>query len=226
MLVILQILTLLFSLFSIIHAWQHLQTTTTKKVIWCILIFLFGWIGAIVYWANYLGNKKSARPQKVVKKIGQQGPVINDVESALANIENRYRRFHRMLYDDDYGFGHFYALSDYRKDMILNPLKQILGCRRLHFSRISNDGNQFGSHYDFYLGELDQNNKRRFGVYSWEWEEDEDGDTSINYFVGSFENEQPKYGVWYHLSNEEAKIWVRVDGRFDISVTDGVSTLR
>ncbi len=223
MIVILQILALLFSLFSIFHAWRHLQTTTIKKVIWCILIFLFGFIVAIVYWVYYLGNKKSAKPQKVLKKIGQQGSVINDVESALANIENRYRRFHRMLYDDDYGFGHFYALSDYRKEMILNPLKQILECNRLHFSRFSNDGNQFSQHYDFYLGELDQNNKCRFGVYSWEWEEDEDGDTSILYYVGSFDNERPKNGVWYHLSNEDAKIWVRVDGQFYISAINGVS---
>ncbi len=171
-------------------------------------------------------NKQDSTPKKkAIKKIGQQGAVINDVESALANIENRYRRFLRMLYDDDCGFGHFYALSDYRKEMILEPLRQVLGSRRLHFSRLSNNASEFSSHYDFYLGELGQNQERKFGVYSWEWEEDEDGDTSIDYFVGSFENGQPKYGVRYHLSNEDAKIWVKVDGQFYISAINGINSI-
>ena len=181
----------------------------------------------LIWFLIKLSNKQdSATRKKANRKIGQQDSAINDVESALANIEDRYRRFHRMLYDDDCGFGHFYALSDYRKEMILDPLRQVLKCPRLHFFRIAKDDNTFSQHYDFYLGELDQNQKCKFGVYSWEWEEDEDGDTSITYFAGRFENGQPECGVWYHLSNEDTKIWVEVEGKFYISAINGVRTFR
>lgn len=192
---------------------------------------MWGWIitiGIIVLGVIIGRNSSTSRGEqspKIVRKIGQQSS-INDVFSALSDIENRYRRFHRMLYDNDYDFGHFLALSDYQKEMILEPLKQVMECGQIHFLRFPRDNNQYSNHYDFYVGELNQNRTPKFGVYSWEWEEDEEKNTSIDYFAGSFENGQPKHGVWYHLSNEDAKIWVRVDGRFYISAINGVSVFR
>lgn len=216
LLLILQIALYIVTLYSVFHLWKYEQWRIAAKIFITVILLLLPIIGLLIYWK--LSNKSdSSSPKKIVKKIGQQGSRIYDVESALSDIQNRYRRFYRMLYDDDYDFGHFLALSSRRKEMILEPLRRVLESRELYFSRISKDNSDYSQHYDFYLGEFNQYGKRKFGVYSWEWEEDEDGDTSITYFAGSFENGQPAQGVWYHLSNEDAKIWVRVDGEFYIS---------
>lgn len=215
-LLILQIALYIVTLYSVFHLWKYEQWRVSTKIFLTVILLLLPIIGLLIYW-KLSDTPNSSSPKKAAKKIGQQGSRIYDVESALSDIQNRYRRFYRMLYDDDYDFGHFLALSDSRKEMILEPLRRVLDNRELYFSRFSNEDDEFSQHYDFYLGELNQNGESKFGVYSWEWEEDEDGDTSITYFAGDFENGQPAHGVWYHLSNEDAKIWVRVDGQFYIS---------
>lgn len=162
-------------------------------------------------------------------RIGQQGSFTNDnLESALDHVKHRYNRFYRMLYDYDEGFGHFYYLDDYRKDQILRPFRELLNCTNLDFYRMErndiNDGKY--NHYDFYVGQSNRERKRHgIGFYSWEWEQDDDGDTSITYFIGRYENGQRKNGVWYHLSNEDAKIWVEVEGCFYLSALRGMSIL-
>lgn len=162
-------------------------------------------------------------------RIGQQGSFRNDnLESALDHVKHRYNRFNRMLYDYDEGFGHFYYLDDYRKDQILRPFRELLNCTNLDFYRMErndmNDGKY--NHYDFYVGQSNRERKRHgIGFYSWEWEQDDDGDTSITYFVGRYENGHRKNGVWYHLSNEDAKIWVEVEGCFYLSALRGMSIL-
>ena len=163
-------------------------------------------------------------------KIGQQGiagPI--DLKSALDDVINRYNRFYKMLYDYDAGFGHFYHLDDYRKDLIIRPFRELLDSRDLTLQQIYTSGERSYSnrHYDFYVGEVDASGKRNgIGLYSWEWEKDDDGDTSITYFIGQFENGVRKSGVWYHLSNEDAKIYVDVDNEFFISALRGVRTQR
>lgn len=161
-------------------------------------------------------------------RIGQQGDFRNsDLESALYHVKHRYNRFYRMLYDYDAGFGHFYYLDDWRKDQILQPFREILNCSNLDFYRMERDMNDGRyNHYDFYVGQSNRERRRQgIGFYSWEWEQDEDGDTSITYFIGEWENGQRKQGVWYHLSNEDAKIWVKVEGSFFLSALHGVSRL-
>lgn len=161
-------------------------------------------------------------------KIGQQGisgPI--DLESALKDVNKRYNRFRKMLYDYDAGFGHFYHLDDYRKDLIIKPFIDLLNCRNLTIQQMYTSGEKSYSnkHYDFYVGEVNASGKRNgIGLYSWEWEKDDDGDTSITYFIGQFENGVRKSGVWYHLSNEDAKIYVDVDNEFRISALNGVYT--
>ena len=87
-----------------------------------------------------------------------------------------------------------------------------------------NDGRY--NHYDFFVGQTNNQRQRHgIGFYSWEWEEDDDGDTSITYFIGQYENGVRKEGVWYHLSNEDAKVYVEVENQFRVSAINGLSYL-
>ena len=174
------------------------------------------------------GNYNKLQSQTIMAnvKIGQRGkagPI--DLKSALDDVINRYNRFYKMLYDYDAGFGHFYHLDNYRKDLIIKPFIELLDCRNLTFRQMytSGENSYSNKHYDFYVGEVNDSGKRNgIGLYSWEWEKDDDGDTSITYFIGQFENGVRKSGVWYHLSNEDAKIYVDVDNEFRISALNGV----
>lgn len=160
------------------------------------------------------------------QKIGQQGAVIaRDYESAIEHVQNLYRMTIRHLNDEE--FAHFYYLSNYRKEQILAPLKELLACRNLHF-RKTKDSMPYGNHYDFYLGQLDEfNTPCGTGLYGWEWEQDEDGDTSINYFVGEFKDDDfTDNGVRYHYSSEDAKIYFDVKGSFCVYAAKGVGEYR
>lgn len=160
------------------------------------------------------------------QKIGQQGAVIaRDYESAIEHVQNLYRMTIRHLNDEE--FAHFYYLSNYRKEQILAPLKELLSCRNLHF-RKTKDSTPYGNHYDFYLGQIDEfNTPCGTGLYGWEWEKDEDGDTSINYFVGEFKDDDfTDNGVRYHYSSEDAKIYFDVKGSFCVYAAKGVGEYR
>lgn len=160
------------------------------------------------------------------QKIGQQGAVIaRDYESAIEHVQNLYRMTIRHLNDEE--FAHFYYLSNYRKEQILAPLKELLSCRNLHF-RKTKDNTPYGNHYDFYLGQIDEfNTPCGTGLYGWEWEKDEDGDTSINYFVGEFKDDDfTDNGVRYHYSSEDAKIYFDVKGSFCVYAAKGVGEYR
>ena len=160
------------------------------------------------------------------QKIGQQGAVIaRDYESAIEHVQNLYRMTIRHLNDEE--FAHFYYLSNYRKEQILAPLKELLSCRNLHF-RKTKDSTPYGNHYDFYLGQIDEfNTPCGTGLYGWEWEKDEDGDTSINYFVGEFKDDDfTDNGVRYHYSSEDAKIYFDVKGAFCVYAAKGVGEYR
>lgn len=156
------------------------------------------------------------------KKIGQQGnPIARDFASAIENARNRYEGVYRLLHNDE--FGHFYYLSEHRKTQILAPLKELLSCGNLRFCKLGRGG-EYDDHYDFYLGQLNENGQRHgTGLYGWEWEEDDEGDTSITYFVGEYiDGRRTDNGVWYHFSSEDAKIYFDVEKAFTVYAAKGV----
>lgn len=85
------ILSLLVSLFTIIHAWKHLPIATAGKVVGCILLFLSGWVGALVYWIYFAikrpsGDEKS-QTTRAARKTTSYAAAIQEYDEISQQFE-------------------------------------------------------------------------------------------------------------------------------------------
>lgn len=138
--------------------------------------------------------------------IGNQNNCL-DAKSAYENIQRRYNLIVKY-FNERYEIGAFYFMDYEHKKFICNKFLDVLNSTsRIIYQRLPRPGMNEYRNYDFYLGNVDSENLwHGRGVYSWEWERDDDGDTIIVYFVGEFcHGELTRNGVWCIFSSDDGK---------------------
>ncbi|MBQ3198003.1 MAG: hypothetical protein IJB63_07805 [Alistipes sp.] len=147
------------------------------------------------------------------KLIGNQNNCL-DAQSAYDNVLKRYNRIVKY-FNERYEVGAFYFMDYEHKEFIVNKFLGVLNSSsRLIYQRLPRPGMSETWNYDFYFGQVDSENLwHGSGVYSWEWEEDNDGDTIIVYYVGEFcHGELTRNGVWCIFSREDGKLRLEIEG--------------
>lgn len=145
--------------------------------------------------------------------IGNQNHCL-DAKSAYDNILRRYNLLVKY-FNERYEIGAFYFMDYEHKEYICDCFLNVLNsnARRI-YQCMPRPGMDEYRNYDFYFGHVDSENLwHGSGVYSWEWEEDDDGDTIIVYFVGEFcHGELTRNGVWCIFSSDDGKKRLEIDG--------------
>lgn len=145
--------------------------------------------------------------------IGNQNHCL-DAKSAYDNILRRYNLLVKY-FNERYEIGAFYFMDYEHKKYICDCFLNVLNsnARRI-YQCMPRPGMDEYRNYDFYFGHVDSENLwHGSGVYSWEWEEDDDGDTIIVYFVGEFcHGELTRNGVWCIFSSDDGKKRLEIDG--------------
>ena len=163
-------------------------------------------------------------PTMSTQLIGNQNRCL-DAESAYENVLKRYRRLLKY-FNEPYERGHFYHMNYNDKSYICDRFTDVLNSsRRIIHQCLPRPNMDEYTNYDFYLGHVDSENLwHGSGVYSWEWERDDEGDTIIIYFVGEFNHgELTDNGVWCIFSSEDAKERLEIAGRISIGAMEGPS---
>lgn len=137
-----------------------------------------------------------------------------DAKSAYDNILGRYNLLIKY-FNERYEIGAFYFMDYEHKKYIRDRFLNVLNStgRRI-YQCVPRPGMNEYRNYDFYFGHVDSENLwHGSGVYSWEWEKDDDGDTIIIYFVGEFcHGELTSNGVWCIFSSDDGKQRLEIDG--------------
>ena len=137
-----------------------------------------------------------------------------DAKSAYDNILGRYNLLIKY-FNERYEIGAFYFMDYEHKKYIRDRFLNVLNSTgRIIYQCVPRPGMNEYRNYDFYLGHVDSENLwHGSGVYSWEWEKDDDGDTIIIYFVGEFcHGELTSNGVWCIFSSDDGKLRLEIDG--------------
>lgn len=142
---------------------------------------------------------------------------LNDCLDAKSAYDNILRRYNLLIkyFNERYEIGAFYFMDYEHKKYIRDRFLNVLNSTgRIIYQCVPRPGMNEYRNYDFYLGHVDSENLwHGSGVYSWEWEKDDDGDTIIIYFVGEFcHGELTSNGVWCIFSSDDGKLRLEIDG--------------